>query len=43
MKKKYRVLNWRDYNQALKQRGSLTFWISDDLESNWYEGHRQVN
>ena len=37
MKKKYRVVNWRVYNQALKQRGSLTFWLGDDLESNWYE------
>ena len=37
MKKKYRVTNWKSYNQALKQRGSLTFWIGDDLEERWYE------
>lgn len=37
MKKKYKVTNWKEYNQALKQRGSLTFWLGDDLEENWYE------
>jgi len=31
----YKVNNWKDYNQALKQRGSLTVWLSDDLEENW--------
>jgi len=37
MKKKYKVTNWKQYNQALKQRGSLTFWIGNDVEKNWYE------
>ena len=31
----YKVTNWKDYNQALKQRGSLTVWLSEDLEENW--------
>ncbi len=31
----YSVTNWKDYNQALKQRGSLTVWLSEDLEENW--------
>ena len=37
MKKKtaYRTRNWRDYNRALKQRGSLTVWISKDAIANW--------
>ncbi len=26
-KKKYRVRNWHDYNEALKQRGSLIVWL----------------
>ena len=39
MKKKYRVTNWKEYNQALKQRGSLTFWLGDDLEGKWYEAN----
>ncbi len=34
-KTKYRVRNWKDYNRSLRQRGSLTFWISEDLLSNW--------
>lgn len=39
MKKKsqYRIRNWSDYNRSLKQRGSLTFWISQDLIDNWLE------
>jgi hypothetical protein len=32
---KYKVTNWRDYNEALKQRGSLTVWLSDDFEESW--------
>ena len=37
MKKKtrYRLRNWSDYNRSLAQRGSLTFWISDDALENW--------
>lgn len=37
MKKKnqYRLRNWRDYNRSLVNRGSLTFWISEDLLANW--------
>lgn len=30
---KYRATNWRDYNQSLKQRGSLLLWI--DKEMDW--------
>lgn len=37
MKKKhhYRIRNWSDYNRSLTKRGSLTFWISQDLIDNW--------
>ena len=37
MKKKatYRIRNWREYNRALTQRGSLTFWISAEALANW--------
>jgi len=31
----YKVTNWREYNKALKQRGSLTVWLSEDLDENW--------
>src|SRR5689334_6869869 len=37
MKKKpaYRIRNWKEYNQALTQRGSLTVWISAEAIDNW--------
>jgi hypothetical protein len=37
MKKKatYRIRNWKEYNQALTQRGSLTVWISEEALKNW--------
>ena len=28
MKKAYRVRNWREYEAGLRNRGSLTVWIS---------------
>lgn len=34
----YRVKNWSEYEKALVQRGSITFWLSDD----WlYAGEKQ--
>ena len=30
-----RVRNWSEYNKGLKQRGSLTFWISPEVLNNW--------
>ena len=38
----YRVKNWSDYDKALVQRGSITFWLSDDFEKNWrHSGEKQ--
>jgi hypothetical protein len=38
----YRVKNWSDYDKALVQRGSITFWMSDDFEKTWlYTGEKQ--
>ncbi len=38
----YRVKNWSEYDKALVQRGSLTFWLSDDFEKTWlYVGEKQ--
>ena len=31
----HRIRNWSEYNKGLKQRGSLTFWISPEVLSNW--------
>jgi hypothetical protein len=33
----YRIRNWSAYEKALVQRGSITFWLSDDFEKTW--GH----
>lgn len=40
MKKKktkcsYRLRNWKQYNNALVGRGSLTLWFSDDVRAGW--------
>lgn len=37
MKKKarYKILNWADYNKSLINRGSLTFWFSEDAVKKW--------
>jgi IS5 family transposase len=34
-KTKYRLRNWREYNRALVQRGSLTLWITEDIVQTW--------
>ena len=37
MKNKYKVSNWSEYNKGLKQRGNITFWISEEVLSQWIE------
>ena len=38
----YRVQNWSEYDKALVQRGSITFWMSDDFEETWrFVGEKQ--
>ena len=38
----YRVKNWPEYDKALVQRGSLTFWLFDDFDKTWlYAGEKQ--
>src|SRR3954470_19138562 len=31
----YRIRNWAEYDTSLRRRGSLSFWISQDLLENW--------
>ena len=31
----YRIRNWSEYNAGLKQRGSVAFWLSDDVINGW--------
>lgn len=38
----YRVKNWAEYDKALVERGSITFWMSDDFEKTWmHTGEKQ--
>ena len=39
-KQHYKVSNWSDYNNALRYRGDIEFWLSDEAISNWYEPER---
>ena len=32
---KYRVKNWSEYNKSLINRGSITFWFSEDTIKKW--------
>jgi hypothetical protein len=32
----YRVRNWSEYNEALRQRGNLTVWFSQEAIEKWY-------
>ena len=29
---RYRTTNWKDYNAALKARGSLSVWLDRDMQ-----------
>jgi Transposase DDE domain len=35
-KAQYRVKNWREYDQALQQRGSLTVWFTPEAVAAWH-------
>lgn len=39
-KKKHKVRNWKEYNQALVDRGSILFWINEEAIKNWEERHK---
>ena len=34
-KASYKITNWRKYNESLVERGSITFWFSDDVIDHW--------
>jgi hypothetical protein len=40
-KEKYKVTNWKTYNQALIDRGSLTLWIDEEVVAGWYHNEEQ--
>jgi hypothetical protein len=35
-KQVYRVRNWKEYNEALIQRGSITWWFNEECFEQWY-------
>lgn len=35
-KRHYRVRNWKEYNAALVNRGSMTFWFSEENIEKWH-------
>jgi len=39
---KRRVTNWSEYNEALRQRGSLTVWFTDDAIAAWKAAPRST-
>ena len=34
-KPRYKTTNWKQYNQALINRGSLIFWIDEEVIQHW--------
>ena len=34
-KVQYRVINWAEYNESLRQRVDLTIWVSEEAQSVW--------
>src|SRR4030095_9938063 len=40
--RRYKITNWKEYNQDLKERGSLEVWIDKRAQKKWYYvGKRQ--
>lgn len=40
--KRYRITNWPDYNESLRQRGDVTVWLSDEVEADWRTERRKT-
>jgi len=34
-RQRHKMTNWRDYDAALRQRGSLTVWFTDEAIAGW--------
>lgn len=37
----YKITNWRQYNESLVQRGSITFWFSEEVLAEWNHANPQ--
>ncbi len=42
-KQKYKLSNWSEYSDALRRRGEIDVWLSEDAISQWYEKDRVYN
>ena len=42
-KDKYRIRNWLEYNRSLKNRGSITFWFSEEVTQKWYSNKPSIS
>ena len=40
-KTKFKITNWSQYNKALKERGSITLWLSQEIIKTWYTKKRK--
>lgn len=36
-KQRYKVRNWKEYNEALVKLGSLTFWFDEEVIAAWHD------
>lgn len=36
-KQRYKIRNWKEYNEALVSLGSLTFWFDEEVIAAWHE------
>lgn len=32
---RYRITNWREYNESLVRRGDITFWFDPEVIAAW--------
>jgi hypothetical protein len=39
---RYRVTNWREYNESLVRRGDVTLWFSDEALASWEHANQGV-
>ena len=37
---KFKIINWPEYNNILRNRGRIDFMISKNLGENWYEQNK---
>ena len=35
-RQRYHIRNWKDYNAALVNRGSISFWFSEEAIQQWH-------